>query len=164
MVGDGGDGFAAGLAGAGDCEGVVVDGDGAASPSALGCCGGEAVEGASLNEVAFHLGCHGGDHEQHLVGNGLPVGFVEAGADTGEDLQVHRFRDPASALPQASPEAPPGRLRARVRNGVTSRKSPAGEGGTHGRCTGGQRPGRRVPGRAYSHGCEYFNGYCIEPG
>ena len=48
--------------------------------------------------------------------------------------------------------------------GSPAANRPAGEGRTHGRCTGDQRPGRRVPRGAYRHGCGYFNGYCIEPG
>jgi hypothetical protein len=51
-------------------------------------CGGEAVEGAFADEVAFHLGGHGGDHEQHFVGDARRVGAVYAGADAGEDVQV----------------------------------------------------------------------------
>ncbi|MCO5975093.1 hypothetical protein NDW01_42575 [Actinoallomurus sp. WRP6H-15] len=42
-----------------------------------------------MDEVAFHLSCHRGGHEQHLVGDGLPVGSMQSGADPGEDLQVH---------------------------------------------------------------------------
>ena len=47
---------------------------------------------------------------------------------------------------------------------LSPRESPAGESRTQGWRTGDQRPGRCVPRRAYRHGCEYFNGYCIEPG
>jgi hypothetical protein len=44
-------------------------------------CGGRAVEGAFADEAAFHLCGHDGDHEQRLVGDGLPVGLVEASFD-----------------------------------------------------------------------------------
>jgi hypothetical protein len=55
----------------GDREGVVVStAPGAAFPPAVGCRCGEAVGGAFLDQVAFHLGCRRGDHEKHLVGNG----------------------------------------------------------------------------------------------
>jgi hypothetical protein len=68
MLGDGGDGFAAGASGQGDGEGVVVDCGRPSAAASLGGCGREAVEGAFVDELAFH----GGDHEQHLVGDGLP--------------------------------------------------------------------------------------------
>ena len=41
--------------------------------------------GAFADEVAFHLRSHGGDHEQHLVGDGGPV---QPGAGAGGDVQV----------------------------------------------------------------------------
>jgi hypothetical protein len=49
---------------------------------------GEAVEGALSDEFTFHLSRHGGDHEQHLVGDRGARGAVLAGADAGEDVQV----------------------------------------------------------------------------
>jgi len=55
-----------------------VQGWRAAAAAALGVGGGEAFEGAFTDEFAFHLGGHGGDHEQHLVGAG---GAVQAGAE-----------------------------------------------------------------------------------
>ncbi len=57
-------------------------------PAAFGLGGGQAVEGAFADEVAFHLRGHGGDHEQHLVGDGGAGGPVQPGADAGEDVQV----------------------------------------------------------------------------
>jgi hypothetical protein len=52
----GGGRFAAVAAGQGDGEGVGVDGWGSAAVAAGGVCGGEPVEGAFADEVAFHLG------------------------------------------------------------------------------------------------------------
>ena len=62
--------------------------NGPAAVAALGGCGGQAVHGAFVDEFAFHLGGHGGDHEQHLVGDARRVRAVQAGADAGEDVRV----------------------------------------------------------------------------
>ncbi|GAA2769645.1 hypothetical protein GCM10020219_041270 [Nonomuraea dietziae] len=62
------------LAGAGGGQLVRVQRGGPASGAAVGAGGGQAVQGALADQVAFHLGGHGGDHEQHLVGDGLTVG------------------------------------------------------------------------------------------
>ncbi len=88
VAGDGGDRLATGLPGAGDGQDVFIDSGGAAATPALGLGGAQPVEGALADEVAFHLGGHRGDHEQHLVGDGRPVGAVDPGADAGEDVQV----------------------------------------------------------------------------
>jgi hypothetical protein len=45
------------------------------------------VESPLADQVAFHLCGHRSHHEQHLVGDGGPVGAVQPGADAGEDLQ-----------------------------------------------------------------------------
>ncbi len=87
-LGDLGDGLPAGLPGPRDRQGVGVRLGWPAAVSALGCCCGEAVEGAFVDQVAFHLGGHRRDHEQHLVGDALPVGPVHPGADAGKDVQV----------------------------------------------------------------------------
>ena len=61
-------------------------------------------------------------------------------ADPGTRPQRHR------RLPR---RPRPVRLRAPVgKRGQPAANRPAGEGGTHGRCTGDRRPGRRVPRRA----------------
>ncbi len=83
-----GDGLAVGAAGDGDGEQVGVDGDGPAAAAALGGGGREAVQGPLPDQVAFHLRGHGGDEEEHLVGDGGAVGAVQAGADASEDVQV----------------------------------------------------------------------------
>jgi len=88
VPGDGGDGFTAGVAGDGDGEGVGVQSGWAAAAAALGVGGGQAVEGAFADQVAFHLRGHGSDHEQHLVGDAGAGGPVQPGADAGEDVQV----------------------------------------------------------------------------
>jgi len=54
-AGDGGDGLAAGLAGAGDGEGVVVDGDGPSAASALG--GVPVVIAEKTTNIADLRGC-----------------------------------------------------------------------------------------------------------
>src|SRR5260370_42158678 len=88
VVGDCWDGFAALETVECDGEAVVVDGGWSAAFASLGCCGAQSVEGAFLDEFAFHFGGHGGDYEQHLVGDRLSVRAVDPGADAGEDLKV----------------------------------------------------------------------------
>ena len=91
MPGDGRDRFASGAPGLGDGEHVIIDGGGASAAPPLSLGSPQPVEGPLADEVAFHLGGHGGDHEQHLVGDGGAVGAVQARADAGQDVQV----DPA---------------------------------------------------------------------
>jgi hypothetical protein len=69
-----------------DGQGVFGDRDRASATPALGLGGTEPVEGTFLDEVPLHLRSHGSHHEQHLVGDRLPVGAVQPGADAGENL------------------------------------------------------------------------------
>src|SRR5260370_32600653 len=71
--------------GAGDGQHIIVDSRGPAAAAALGLGGAQAVEGPLADQVAFHLRGHRGDHEQHLVGDGGPVGSVPPGTDAREE-------------------------------------------------------------------------------
>ncbi|MGD0378043.1 MAG: hypothetical protein ABSB01_26150 [Streptosporangiaceae bacterium] len=73
MPGDGADWLAAGLAGAGDSQYVVIGSGRAAAVPAVGLGGAQPVEGALADQIVFLLGSHRGGHEQHLAGDGGTV-------------------------------------------------------------------------------------------